>query len=318
MSKRKFEEIYEAEDTAIPVLEKEKKHTLDSDEEDTESDTNDHLDAEEIEGIEDGDVGLEGEIKITPFNMKEEMEEGHFDKDGHYQWDKSKDLKDNWLDNIDWIKIKERKNKEESDSDTSDEDEKKPFDVMGQYKKVLEMMQPKENVKKTLQRLGGKTAKMSSIERWKLKKSGLIDKSSELVTQLTEICNEILTRTGNMDIYEETYETIQSKYGGENGKAGNSSKQMDDLDMYADDFDNKEKGKLSVKFEEKTDEKDNIVMWEFKWKQEDLEIHGPFDTIQMQKWVEEKYFKDGVFVRKVGVEDSKFYASKRIDFEIYL
>ena len=35
-------------------------------------------------GQEEGDVGIEEGITITPFNMKEELEEGHFDKDGTY------------------------------------------------------------------------------------------------------------------------------------------------------------------------------------------------------------------------------------------
>lgn len=37
--------------------------------------------------------------------MKEELEEGHFDAEGHYQWNKDNDIKDNWLDNLDWVKV---------------------------------------------------------------------------------------------------------------------------------------------------------------------------------------------------------------------
>jgi len=37
--------------------------------------------------------------------MKEELEEGHFDKDGHYLWKKEKQVRDNWLDNIDWVQV---------------------------------------------------------------------------------------------------------------------------------------------------------------------------------------------------------------------
>lgn len=44
-------------------------------------------------------------FQLTPFNMKEELEEGHFDADGHYQWNKSKEIKDHWLDNLDWVKV---------------------------------------------------------------------------------------------------------------------------------------------------------------------------------------------------------------------
>lgn len=31
---------------------------------------------------------FDDEIKLTPFNMREEMEEGDFDKDGYYHWKK--------------------------------------------------------------------------------------------------------------------------------------------------------------------------------------------------------------------------------------
>lgn len=56
-------------------------------------------------GQEDGVVGQDGEIRITPFNMQEELEEGHFDKQGMYHWKKEKEIEDNWLENIDWCKV---------------------------------------------------------------------------------------------------------------------------------------------------------------------------------------------------------------------
>jgi CD2 antigen cytoplasmic tail-binding protein 2 len=37
--------------------------------------------------------------------MKEEMEEGHFDADGMYHWNKESNVRDNWLENIDWVKV---------------------------------------------------------------------------------------------------------------------------------------------------------------------------------------------------------------------
>lgn len=58
-----------------------------------------------VEGEEDGESKIQDSIKITPFNMREELEEGHFDKDGLFHWDKTNEIKDNWLDNIDWIKV---------------------------------------------------------------------------------------------------------------------------------------------------------------------------------------------------------------------
>jgi CD2 antigen cytoplasmic tail-binding protein 2 len=56
-------------------------------------------------GQEEGAAGFDGEVKITPFNMKEELEEGHFDTDGNYHWKKEAAIRDNWLENIDWVKV---------------------------------------------------------------------------------------------------------------------------------------------------------------------------------------------------------------------
>lgn len=53
-----------------------------------------------------GEITNEGEVQITPFNMREEMEEGYFDADGMYHKNKDNDIRDNWLENIDWIKVR--------------------------------------------------------------------------------------------------------------------------------------------------------------------------------------------------------------------
>ncbi|XP_058985937.1 CD2 antigen cytoplasmic tail-binding protein 2 homolog isoform X6 [Musca domestica] len=79
-----------------------KKHTLDSDEEDSDEYERDD---DDVDGEEDGDPTIRDDVKITPFNMREELEEGHFDKDGHFHWNKNTNIRDNWLDNIDWVKI---------------------------------------------------------------------------------------------------------------------------------------------------------------------------------------------------------------------
>lgn len=194
-------------------------------------------------------------------------------------------------------------------------------------------MQPNETIKKTLQRLGGKSAKMSSAERWKMKKAGIVDPNAALVTELTELTNTILTRMGNMDIYEETYQQIHSKYSAKTKlnvtsvNADDAISANDELDMYADNFDAQEKAKLvSASSSSETNRRNDTnsahdvsdeVMWEFKWKQTDTEVHGPYSSAQMQQWVTDGYFSDGVFVKKSG-QDGQFNSSNRIDFELYL
>lgn len=52
---------------------------------------------------------------------------------------------------------------------------------------------------------------MSASERWRRKKAGQDDSkqgNQNQVTELTELANRLLTKTGNMDIYQESYEHI--------------------------------------------------------------------------------------------------------------
>lgn len=117
-----------------------------------------------------------------------------------------------------------------------------------------------------------------------------------------------------MDIYQETYEKISSIINKDNKKKDDS-----ELDMYADDFDQKEKESMnkSVPSENNEDDGPEEVKWEFKWKQDDDELSGPHSTEQMHKWSSEGYFKTGVWVRRHGKE-SQFYSSNRMDFELYM
>lgn len=122
-----------------------------------------------------------------------------------------------------------------------------------------------------------------------------------------------------MDIYQESYEKISNIIAKKSGKSDDA-----DLDMYADDFDKKEQKQLgkdnkdeSTSNNDDEEENANNVKWEFKWNQNDEQTEGPHSTEQMQKWSEEGHFKTGVWVRKHG-EDTSFYNSNRMDFELYL
>ena len=84
-------------------------HSIDSDEEEEYEKTKkvEEMSDDDIEGTEDASVEREGEIQITPFNMKDEKEEGVITKDGNFVFNKkNEEIKDNWLDNIDWGKVR--------------------------------------------------------------------------------------------------------------------------------------------------------------------------------------------------------------------
>lgn len=356
MAKRKFDEVSDAEllekDWDSPSVSKidagVKKNSLDSDEEDDVDDKNyEILDDDDIEGQEDGAAVQEGGVRITPFNMREEMEEGHFDTEGNYHWKNEKEIRDNWLENIEWVNIKNAKTgvegEETSAADLEEEEPRPetPFDEIASYRKMLDFMKPKETVTKSLQRLGG-SGSLSASERLRRKKAGLElanPGDKQAVTDLTELANRILSRTGNMDIYQETYEYISDQISAfENkgrGKNKTDAKAVEaELDMYADDFDEKSKeqkvrreeqasvadAESKVKKEEGGYTKEPEVTWQFKWKKDDQEIHGPHSSEEMQKWLDGGRFKGDEWVRKVREEgdESEFYSIKRVDFEIYI
>ncbi|KAK9507392.1 hypothetical protein O3M35_007257 [Rhynocoris fuscipes] len=324
MSKRKFSEVEGGRDGDPFQSLGPNKNSLDSDEEDSEDENDQYaLQDDDIEGQEDGVVAHEEGVQITPFNMKEEMEEGHFDQQGMYHWKKEKVAKDNWLENIDWIKVRQTEKPLPGDPSGNEEELPEAVDVNALYKDILEYLQPKESIAKALKRLGGNKS-LSASERLKLKKAGrtldLSNNNGEKVTKLTELANKILTHAGNMDIYQETYEYIFDKVNASSSK----SKAEPELDMYADDFDEKEKERLNdvqIKSNNITDEKEGnssggTVMWEYKTDENSEEIKGPFTSQQMDKWAQSGHFGKGVLVRKCGTD--VFYTSNRMDFDLYI
>ncbi|EDW76050.1 uncharacterized protein Dwil_GK15260 [Drosophila willistoni] len=310
-----------------------KKHTLDSDEEDSDDYERENLNDSDIEGGEEGTAKIEDDVKITPFNMREELEEGHFDKDGHYHWNKDAEIKDNWLDNVDWMKVEKSKNyfdpNKGDDANSNSSDDSRPaadgaFNLSMAYTKMLEYMKAGESVQMALKRLGSQRPKLSTLEKLKRKKSGIVDQETQKISELTALANEILSKTGNMDIYEETFDKIKSKLA--NLPSSSKAATSEIFDMYADDFEAKESERLKAPDSGKSKEQETAtaidsepaaIQWEFKWKLDDDAIQGPFTTEKMLNWSNENYFKTGVYVRKCG-ENRNFYSSNRIDFDLYL
>ncbi|KAK8736789.1 hypothetical protein OTU49_004646 [Cherax quadricarinatus] len=328
---------YSEREDLIP--QKEKKHSLDSDEEDDDDDDDDEtggknydiLRDEDIDGQEEGTVDFEGETQITPFNMKEELEDGHFDGDGFYHFKKeSETIKDAWLDDIDWVKVKHREGDEkkygsdtESNADSDDNPGGTPASgIISVYTEILEFLKQGETVAKALKRLGG-NKKMSSAQRWKLKKTGNLgnengDNNMSDFLKLTELSNKII-ETGNMDVYQETFEMINLKV--ERSKAPAPKPSMD---IFADEDEHSTK---ETKCEDKLEGSiqgqhvhDSVakISWELRWEdKEDAQIHGPFSNEKMLKWQESGYFKKGAYVRKTCEQGQSWYSTRRIDFDLY-
>ncbi|XP_051573678.1 CD2 antigen cytoplasmic tail-binding protein 2-like [Myxocyprinus asiaticus] len=337
------------------------KHSLDSDEEDEEKDIEnsskyDILASDDVEGQEMATIDYDEGVPITPFNLVEEMQEGHFDSEGNYFVNKDKDIRDNWLDNIDWVRIKEQpvkkkkglaakrrrragdedeaeeemqreKQRKESDEDEEEVEKEPAEDPLATYshfqliEAIIELMLPGETVAAALRRhggLGGRKKKGRSREE---EKEETPNRDADKLDKLTALADR-LVGIGEFEIYQQTYEKLAYKLKGmKQGKAAKTKEGReeddDELDMFGDKFDEKhivEKDKENKNSDRVTYE----VMWEYKWdNEENSELYGPFSSQQMQDWVDEGYFKDGVYCRRVDQEGAPFYNSKRIDFELY-
>merc|ERR1711936_649789 len=126
---------------------------------------------DDIEGQEDITIEKEGEVKITPFNLKEEQEEGHFAKDGNFVWKKDKEIADSWLDNVDRVKVKELSKEEAARKEAIDDEEDEAegaYNEIASYRECLKLMRPGETVAKGIRRLaGGK--KPTTQRKWQQK-----------------------------------------------------------------------------------------------------------------------------------------------------
>lgn len=314
-----------------------KKHSLDSDEEEDEDEAGgkgvdknyDILKEEDIDGQEEKTLEFEGETQITPFNMKEEMEDGHFDGDGFYHFKKdATQIKDAWLDDIDWVKVKSREGDEKKygsdiESDTESEEGNKSGlagagnGLIGVYTEMLGFLKEGETVAKALKRLGGnKNKKISSAQKWKLKKTGSLgsENGNQDMTdflKLTELANKII-ETGNMDVYQETFEMINLKV--ERSKAPASGPA---LDMFAEGQDAKNDTSKENPDQQGQDCVEK-VSWEIRWEdKEDAEVHGPFPNEKMLQWQDSGYFDKVAYVRRMSDKAGTWYSTKRIDFELY-
>ncbi|XP_070572312.1 CD2 antigen cytoplasmic tail-binding protein 2-like [Ptychodera flava] len=302
------------------------KHSLDSDEEDDGKDARHYeLTEDDIEGQEEGTVDYEEGIRIIPFNLKEEMEEGHFDAEGNYFENKEDLIRDNWLDNVDWVKIKERP-PEKDEENMSDAQE--PFDRLKVCSEILKYLKPGESIAKAIHRLGG-GKQASSSRKWQAKKQKTEEseedkKRKEDMLTLTGLVDQLVQR-GQYEAYSYTYERIYHTLQKDQPKKPKDEDTA--LDMFAEEIDEEKfkkagahsstaNGKESKADEHDDCQTDETVYWEYKWEdKEDAELYGPYSSQQMQQWADEGYFKNPVLVRKVGTD--QFYSSRRIDFELY-
>ncbi|XP_074854522.1 CD2 antigen cytoplasmic tail-binding protein 2 [Carettochelys insculpta] len=325
------------------------KHSLDSDEEDEDEEGEDGraskydiLASEDVEGQESATIDYEDGVRITPFNLEEEMEEGHFDSEGNYFLRRSALLRDNWLDNIDWVQIKEKPPGSRQPSGAEQEEDgdppggHPPLDKQTLLEGMVELVRPGETVARAIQRLGSRGGARGACPRraWTRAKADTptppeeteapgSPQRREQLERLSGLADQMVGR-GVYEIYQETREKLALRLRALTQPPPAPVQPPPALDMFAEDIDEASLrtqaagGVEAVAQPQGGEEPLAEVMWEYKWENTNgAELYGPFSSSQMQEWVNQGYFEDGVYCRKADNSEGQFYNSKRVDFDLY-
>jgi len=151
----------------------------------------------QVEGEEEGPEEQFDEkgVQLEPFNLRAEMEEGYFDKDGNYVESRRKDerpVRDAWLDEVDERLQTGNKEKEEGARQPAaeeDEDDGPPVDLPALKRDVLKYLNPNETPLQALKRLN-QEKKKDDFNR---------------LTEAADACNS----NGYYEVYSETREKIE-------------------------------------------------------------------------------------------------------------
>jgi len=175
-------------------------------------------------------------------------------------------IKDNWIDDIDWAKVKQTEKSQGSKAGFKEPlDLPETIDIAATYEMMLRLMQPGETVAQAIKRLGGggkdsggkSAAAVQRRQAWKNKKvqqqmdtssatgetlpptadKVLTDKPAEKadLLELIGCADKLLTLNGEMGIYQDTFEKLSFKVKSMSDLAAASRPVDDGLDMFADD-----------------------------------------------------------------------------------
>eukprot|EP00252_Welwitschia_mirabilis_P016650 TRINITY_DN3683_c0_g1_i2.p1 TRINITY_DN3683_c0_g1~~TRINITY_DN3683_c0_g1_i2.p1 ORF type:complete len:351 (+),score=96.79 TRINITY_DN3683_c0_g1_i2:244-1296(+) len=200
----------------------------------------------------DGDIGAAEEayeneelleddgIKLEPFNLNKEREEGYFDSAGNYvEYKNDNEIKDAWLESV---QVDARFAEEHPMKVEQEEDESLTADEMGKIKRrIANVLEPGETVLKALRRIKGTPNSKGKHEKMPPETKAVFD-------QLTEDAMKLLEQ-GEMNVYDETKSTFEREADGyealsqakkEKGNGNvdtwnTNSNSGDEEDIFADD-----------------------------------------------------------------------------------
>jgi len=322
------------------VLERETKSLLkkrvkaeDSDSDDDDDDNRDNRDNEDDEYRTKRNGGNDDTttVEITPFNLRDETEEGSFDKEGNFVHRKGDKEEDAWLREYDQVwsnkvpKVSKHELKKQNDSQSNEEEdlwEKEEEEQRRKRKQGLTMEEKqtrhqqlfncysilnsdKETVVTALRRLGGSKKPGSQV---KLKNSKKKDQPIAMVTEptkeeaenkynfdkLTEAA-DILLSSGLINIYSETKESIKLILEKENSTllpSSSSSTTTTTTTTTTTSSTTNQSNHDAILLDKEEEQ--------FEYKLSDGNIYGPFPRKTLREWKDAGYFANvKVLIRNI-------------------
>ncbi|XP_039816693.1 CD2 antigen cytoplasmic tail-binding protein 2 homolog isoform X2 [Panicum virgatum] len=165
--------------------------------------------AADIKGFEvhynDGVNFVDDGIRIEPFNLEREREEGYFDKNGNFvEYARGNEIKDAWLDSVEVdptyaAKVQKKgKEKVEEFEDLSSDD-------IGRIKRqIANVLEPGETIMQALKRLKG----TSTDKRGKMSEG-----TKRIFDELTEAAMKLM-ENGDYNVYSDDRETFEREAAG--------------------------------------------------------------------------------------------------------
>ncbi|KAE9556091.1 hypothetical protein FO519_000725 [Halicephalobus sp. NKZ332] len=180
-------------------------HTLDSDEELDDDDKT--LDVGKVRNfVEKKTIAYDGDTKITPFNLDDELEEGTFDTEGNFVFNKKDDeSKDAWADSINWDQIEKETGEGTDEVALSPEVEEKPVDpsvILKALIYVVTILRPDQSLTKLFSYLN--SSRLSNAEerrlRFEAKRNGTT--YCNPITQYIEYVNGLVSPALDIGVIE--------------------------------------------------------------------------------------------------------------------
>lgn len=155
------------------------------------------------EEYEEDEENLEDDgIKIEPFNLKQEREEGYFDSEGNYvEYGNGNEIKDAWLDSVEVDTRFAEEHLKQSIEASEDDDDLSPEEISKIKRRIANVLQPGETVLQALRRMKGASNGSNKREKMPAETKAIFD-------QLTDDAMKLMDG-GDFNVYHDKKATFE-------------------------------------------------------------------------------------------------------------